>query len=175
MVTSNRTWEEETRKYLTEIRSELNSIEKQLLELMAQRDSLAHEADAYETALQSHLNRTGRQEPSSSESNFKELLVAQKNMKDKLKRIAERENGVIKVGPAANILFNFGLTQSKTRMNTYRVVYALLLEMEKKDKIVKKIAPSTFKLIGSQERLPSTSHVITGKPVYPDNVNYNRV
>jgi hypothetical protein len=173
MATSNRAWEEETRKYLTEVKAELKVVEKKLDELMAKRNVLTHEAEAYETALQSYLNRTGRQKSSTSDTNFKDLLLQQNNMKDRLKRIAERENGVIKVGAAANILFNFGLIHSKSRMNAYRVVYGLIAEMTKED-IFKKIAPSTFRMVGSQERLPTTSpHVIVGKPigVFPHKID----
>ncbi len=115
MVMINHSWEEETRKYLTEIQTELSAVDKQLEEVKAKRDSLAHEASAYELALQSHLKRTGRQEV--MRPNIRELLFNQKNHEERLKRIAEQNNGLIKVSLAADILYNYQLLKSKARMN----------------------------------------------------------
>lgn len=153
MVMTNHSWEEETRKYLAEVQSELNAVEKELAVIQGKRAELAREAKAYETALQSYLKRTGKQD--SIKADWK-LLSQQNNHQERLKRIAERSNGTIKVGSASNLLYNLRLMKSKTRANAYRIVYGLLSDMVDEGKF-KKIAPSTFRLINSKQSslLPS--------------------
>ncbi len=151
MVMSNHLWEEETRKYLTQVKAELNTLDRQLAELQAKRKNLAREVEAYEVALQSYLRRTGRQE--SLKSNIRDILVQQKNHMERLKRIAERNGGIVKVGVATDILYNYGLIKAKTRANTYRIIYGLLSDMTDEGEF-KKIAPSTFRLLGAQQGLP---------------------
>lgn len=153
MVMTNHSWEQETRKYLAEVQSELNKVEKELAVIQGNRAELAREAKAYETALQSYLKRTGKQD--SIKSDWK-LLSQQKNHQERLKRIAERSNGTIKVGSASNHLYNLRLIKSKTRANAYRIVYGLLSDMVDEGQF-KKIGPSMFQLIDSKQSslLPS--------------------
>jgi len=150
MVTSNRTWEEETRKYLTEVKAELINLEKQINELMGKRNSLMHEANAYETALQSRLKRTGKSEMTKSDWN--EQLSKLNSTKERIKKIAEKSDGIIKVGTATDLLFNLGLIRSKSRANAYRVVYGLLQDMSDNGEFIK-VDPGVFRMLDRQQAL----------------------
>jgi len=152
MDTINHAWEEETRRYLADIQTELDSVNKQLEALQTRRDALAHEAEALNTALAIHFRRTGRQE--TAQPSLRELLVNQPNHKERMKRIAERSNGVLKIGQAADILYTFQIMKSKSRMNAYRIVYVLAKGMVDEG-ILEKSGPSEFRLLGTQPTLPS--------------------
>jgi len=154
MVMTNHSWEEETRKYLTEIQTELVDISKRLEELQTKRDNLTHEAEAFSTALATYLHRTGRQE--TIRQDIKELLFSQPNHKERIKRIAEQNNGVLKISSAADILYNYQLMKTKTRMQAYRIVYGLTADMVEEE-IFQKSRPGEFKLVGTQPKLPSVS------------------
>ena len=154
MVIENRAWEEETRKYLAEIQTELADVNKRLEEIQARRDALAHEAEAFRTALAVHLHRTGRE--AAIRPSMREFLINQRNHKERIKRIAEQNNGVLKIGEAADILYTFRIMNTKSRMGAYRIVYALTAEMVGEG-IFKKSAPGVFRLLGTQPTLPSKS------------------
>ena len=141
MVTANHSWDEETRKTLTLIQTELNAALKKYEEAKTKVDRLTKEAEAMELALQIHLQRTGKQD--AIKQNMRELLASQKNHEERIKRIAERNNGVLKVGATTDILFNYGLMKSKSRMNAYRIVYGLMLKMVEEG-IFKKVRPGEF-------------------------------
>ncbi len=141
MVISNHSWEEETRKTLTLIQTELNDAQKEYEEAKTNVDRLTREAEAMELALQIHLRRTGTQDAIAQD--IRELLANQKNHEERIKKIAERNNGVLKVGLATDILCNYGLIKSKSRMNAYRTVYGLMLKMVEEG-IFKKTRPGVF-------------------------------
>ncbi len=124
---SNHTWEEETRKTLTVIQTELHNAEKELEEAREKVGRLLSEENAMEMALQIHLQRTGKHD--AIKQDMRELLTSQKNHEERLKKIAEWNNGVLKVNAATDILFNFKLIKSKSRMNAYRIIYGLMLKM----------------------------------------------
>lgn len=151
MVTVNHVWEEETRKYLAEIRTELVDISKRLEELQAKRDALAHEAEAFNTALAAHLRRTGRERI--IQPDIRELLINQPNHKARIKLIAEQNNGVLKVGEAANILYTYRIIKTKSKMHAYRIVYALTREMVDEGTF-ERSAPGEFRRLGTQSSLP---------------------
>ena len=141
MVMTNHSWDEETRKTLTLIQTELNDAVKEYENAKTKVDRLTREAGAMELALQIHLQRTGKQD--AIKQDMRELLLNQKNHEERIKKIAERNNGVLKVGPAADILYNYGLMKSKSRMNAYRIVYGLMLKMVEEG-IFKKSGPGEF-------------------------------
>jgi len=153
MLTNNHSWEEETRKYLSEAQAERDAIDKQLEALREKAVTLAREIDAYQIALEGHLRRTGRQ-PSIAQS-LGNILASQKNHEERLKIIAEHSGGVMKVGSAADLLFNLRLIKSKSRQHAYRIVYGLILGMVEDGQFVK-TAPATFRLKGSQTSFPGT-------------------
>ena len=141
MVISNHTWEEETRKTLTLIQTELNDAKKDYEEIKVKVDRLSNEAEAMELALQIYLKRSGKQD--AIKQDMRELLVNQKNHKERIIQIAKRNNGVLKVGPAADILYNYRLMKSKSRMNAYRIIYGLMMLMVDEG-IFKKSGPGEF-------------------------------
>ena len=152
MITSNHSWEEATRKELAQIQAELNEAGRQFEEAKAKLEKLSREAEAFELALQSHLRRTGGQE--ALRQDMREILFNQPNHEERLKRIAERNGGLIKVGPTTDILYSYQAIKSKSRMNAYRIVYGLLLKMVEKG-IFKKTGSAEFKLVGAQTKLPA--------------------
>lgn len=151
MTAENHAWEEETRRYLAQIQTELANVDKQLEEIRGRRDALAHEADAFKTALAVHFRRTGRKE--STQLDIREMLVTQRNHKERIKRIAEQNNGRLKVGEAADILYTYKIIRSNSRMAAYRIVYGLVRDMVG-DGIFKKTRPGEFRLLGTQPSLP---------------------
>lgn len=153
MLTNNHSWEEETRKYLSEAQAEKDVVDKKVEELQEKAVVLAREIDAYQIALEGHLRRTGRQ-PSIAQD-LRRVLEIQPNHEERLKRIAERNGGIIKVGSAADLLFNLRLVKSKSRQHAYRIVYGLILRMVEDNQFVK-TAPATFRLKGSQTSFPGT-------------------
>ena len=153
MLTKNHSWEEETRKYLSEAQAEKDVVDKKVEELQEKAVVLAREIDAYQIALEGHLRRTGRQ--SSIAQNLRNILATQKNHEERLIRIAEHNGGVIKVGSATDLLFNLRLVKSQSRQHAYRIVYGLLLGMVEDGQFVK-IAPATFRLKGRQTSFPGT-------------------
>jgi len=151
MTMANHSWEEETRKYLMEIQTELTDINKRLEELQAKRDNLTREAEAFSTTLAVHLRKTGRQE--TLRQDIRELLINQKNHKERIKRIAEQNNGVLKIGLASDIMYNYHIMKTKTRMQAYRIVYGLTANMVEEG-IFQKTRPGEFRLVGTQPKLP---------------------
>ena len=154
MVITNHSWEEETRKYLTDIQTELVDIDKRLEVLQAKRDDLTREAEAFSTALAVHLRKTGR--PETIRQDMKGLLVSQPNHKERIKRIAEQNNGVLKIGLAADILYNYQLMKTKSKMQAYRIIYGLVVNMVEEG-IFQKSSPGEFRLVGTQTELPNVS------------------
>jgi hypothetical protein len=151
MTQENHAWEEETRRYLAQIQTELANVDKQLEEIRGRRDALAHEADAFKTALAVHFRRTGRKE--NAQLDIGKMLLGQRNHNERIKRIAERNNGRLKVGEAADILYTYRFIKSKSRLAAYRIVYGLVKDMVA-DGIFEKTGPGAFRLLGTQPSLP---------------------
>lgn len=143
-MTSNNAWEEETRQTLSVIQSELHEAEQEAQEANEKAVRLTREAEAMKLALEIHLQRTGKGQ--TVEKDMGELLASQKNHRERIKRIAERNNGLLKVSTAANILYNHQLIKSKTPMHAYRIVYGLLINMTEEG-IFQKSAPGVFRLV----------------------------
>ena len=144
MVISNHSWEEETRKTLALIQTELHNAENEYEDAREKLSRLTREAETMELALQIHLQRTGKQV--TVEKDFRNLLADQKNHQERIKRIAERNDGLLKVRTAADILFNYRLIKSKTPMHAYRIVYGLLINMTEEG-IFQKAAAGVFRLV----------------------------
>ncbi len=155
MVTRN-TWEDETRKYLVQIQSELADAIKQREEVTKRADSLADEAQAYELALESYLKRMGRPQANLGQD-LRDILLEQRNHKNRIKVIAERNNGLLKVSVASDMLYNYKIVKSKSRMQAYRIVYGLVIKMVE-DGVFIKSAPAEFRLVGTQSQLTTSTH-----------------
>jgi hypothetical protein len=82
------------------------------------------------------------------------LLASQKNHEERIIRIAEQNNGLLKISAATDILYNYKFIKSKSRINAYRIVYGLMLYMVE-DGIFQKTGPGEFRLIGAQAKLPA--------------------
>jgi hypothetical protein len=150
----NHSWEEETRKYLKEIQTELIDINKKIEELQAKRNNLSSEAEAFSTALSVHLRKTGRQDI--LQEDIKEFLIIQPNHKERIKRIAEQNNGVLKIGLAADVMYSSQIMKTKSRMQAYRIIYGLTKDMVEQG-IFQKSSPGEFRLVGTQPELRNVS------------------
>ena len=148
MPTSNQ-YEEQTKKLLNDTKCELDQIEAQICELQNKRDVLASEAQAYETALQGYRRRIGKSVPARNE--WFELLNG-KPHKEKILVIAQQNGGAVKVGQAADILYQSGLIQSKSRNNAYMVLQRTFSDLVETGEL-QKVAPAEYKLVNTQQSL----------------------
>lgn len=82
-------------------------------EATARVDTLTREVEAYELALSSHLKRTGRAE--NLDQDLRTILSQQQNHKERLKVLAARNNGLIKVSVAADTLYSYQVVKSKSQ------------------------------------------------------------
>ena len=153
MVTNSYSWEEQTRGFIAETKSELNAIETQLQSLLARKECLASELNAYEVALQSRLSKSGKHE---SITNLINTLKAMPNLATRLAAIARNAGGTIRVSDVANMLFVNGLVKTKTPGNAYKMIYSELMELEVDGKF-KRVAPATYRLTDGQVSLPNIS------------------
>jgi hypothetical protein len=152
MVTRS-TWEEETRKYLAQVETELAEAIKQRDEATNRANVLASEAQAYQQAIESHLRRMGRP-PEDLGHDLKTILLEQSNHKNRLKVLAERNNGLLKVSAASDILYNYKIVKSKSRMQAYRIVYGLMMKLVEEGIFVKS-GSAEFILANTQPKLES--------------------
>ena len=153
MTFLNHSWEEETRRELAEVQAELNDAMQSFEEAKTKVERLSREVEAFELTLQSHLRRTGRQETLGK--SLRELLFNQQNHEERLKRIAEQNDGLVKVSLATDILYGYHIIKSKSRINAYRVIYVLLLKMVEEGIFERTSVPAVFRLVGVQTKLPT--------------------
>jgi hypothetical protein len=149
MVMSNNSYEEQTRRLLSEARSELNTIEAQIKELQEKAGRVAEEVGAYETALKGYLTRTGKRE--SIEFDWKKLLAKEKTLTNKLIAIAKQNGGNIRQSQATNILYGNKLTGAKKRATAYAIVQGYLADMAKRG-VFQKVAPGQYQLIDARQK-----------------------
>lgn len=152
MVVNNHSWEEQTRRLLSEAQSELTSLETQIAELHGKQVKLAREIDAYETALRSYLTRMGKQE--SIEADWKKLLAGDKSLKSKLLTIAKQHGGKIGQSQATDILYSNKLIGAKKRATAYAVIQSYFSDMIERG-ILEKVAPGQYQLVDAQQKLPN--------------------
>ncbi len=150
-MTTRNSWEEETRNYLAQVESELADAIRQRDDAIARAKDLADEARAYQQAIESHLKRMGRPADNLGQD-MRAILLEQRNHKDRLKVMAERNNGLIKVSVAADTLYNYKIVKSTSRMKAYRIVYGLMLKLVDEG-IFAKSGSAEFRLVGTQPKL----------------------
>ena len=150
MVMNNHSWEEQTRRLLSEAQSELVGLEKEISELHDRQAKLTKEIDAYETALKGYLMRTGQQEV--AEYDWKKILAHDKYHKDRLVTIAKHNGGKIGQSKATDILFGNKLIGAKKRATAYAMVQGYLTDMTEQG-IFEKLGPGEYELIGAQRSL----------------------
>ena len=147
---NNHSWEEQTRRLLSEAQSELVGLETQISELQDKQVNLAREIDAYEMALKGYLMRTGRKEV--AEYDWKEILADDKYHRDRLLTIAKHSGGKINQSKATDILFGNKLMKAKKRATAYAMVQGYLTDMAEQG-IFKKLNPGEYQLIDAQQSL----------------------
>ena len=145
-MTNNHSLEEGLRKLLADALSELGKLERDKERLDEGITSLKAESQAYETALQGYLRRTGRKPIDES---IWAKMRKDKNHKERLIRLARYNGGIIKVNEASTLLFTKGFIKSKKRANAYQVVQGLLADMTDNG-IFEKASPGQYRLIGNQ-------------------------
>lgn len=150
MVTGNHSYEEQTRRLLSEAQSELRTIESEIAQLEERRTKLALEVDAYDTVLQGYLRRTGKQ--TVAETDWKKLLAKDKTLKDKLITIAKQGGGRISQSQATDILYGNKLVGAKKRATAYAIMQGYLSDMAKRG-IMSKVSPGQYQLVDAQQRL----------------------
>jgi len=144
-MVNNHSLEEGLRKLQAEVLSELGKLESNKQELEESIVSLRTEAQAYETALQGYLKRTGK-------ASISDRIWAQirndKNHKERLIRLARHNGGMIRVNETANLLYTRRIVKSKRYQNVYQIVRGLLVDMTE-DGIFEKAAPGRYRLVGN--------------------------
>ncbi len=154
MVMNNPSYEEQTRRLLSEAQSELGALDAEIAKLQDSRLKLVQEVNAYEIALQGYFRRSGRQV--SAEIDWSRLLNSVPTHKDRLKLIAKQNDGRMRVGQATDILYTKGFIKAKKRSTAYTMVQVMLADMEKKG-IFEKMAPGQYRLVDVQPSLPTVS------------------
>ena len=152
MVINNHSYEEQTRRLLSEAKSELVTMEAQIKELQGKAVILAREVDAYQTALQGFLRRSGKQV--SADVDWRQLLAGATTHKDRIKLIAEHSGGIIKASQATDILYSKGFINSKKRANAYQIVQTNLAKLVD-ERILERVESrkGEYSLIGAQQSL----------------------
>lgn len=150
MTMGNHSYEEQTRRLLSDIISELQLVEAEISKLYEKQTMLTRERDAYQIALDSYLRRTGKHV--STEFDWTKLLANAETHRDRIKLIAERQGGKIKVTHATDILFSKGFIKAKKRSTAYAMVQGMLADMTDTG-IFEKVGPGEYKLIGAQQIL----------------------
>jgi len=156
MVIASQSYEEQTRRLLSEAQSELTTIGRQIHELEEKYQTLKKETDAYETALQGFLRRSGKQQDTGKD--WKTLISWALTHKDRIRLIAENNGGTVKASQATDILYTNGFIKSKKRANAYQIVQNNLIDMVDVH-IFEKIKPGEYRLIKGQPSLISETPI----------------
>ena len=149
MITNNGSWEEQTRRLLSDKLSELNKIKAQVEELQEKEARVKAEAQAYELVLEDYLKGAGRQ--FKIEPDWLKLLENQTH-KQQLLTIAEHSGGRIRVSEATDLLYTKHFIKAAKRATAYIMIQRFLKEMREEGKF-EKIAPGEYRLIGAQQNL----------------------
>jgi Tfp pilus assembly protein PilN len=149
MITNNGSWEEQTRRLLSDKLSELNKIKAQIEELQEKEAKVKAEAQAYELVLEDYLKGAGRQ--FKIEPDWLKLLENQTH-KQQLLTIAEHSGGRIRVSEATDLLYTKHFIKAAKRATAYIMVQRFLKELREEGRF-EKIAPGEYRLIGAQQNL----------------------
>lgn len=153
MVMNNHSYEDQTRRLLTEAQSELNTLDEEIADLQNKRVGVAREVDAYETALQGYLRRIGKQEGA---ENWKSILAVYDIHRDRIEAIAKHSGGKIRVSQVTDILLSNGFIKAKKRSTAYSMIQGYLADMTYAG-VFEKVAPGEYRLVGAQQSLPGVS------------------
>jgi hypothetical protein len=149
MITNNGSWEEQTRRLLSDKLSELNKVKAQVEELQEKEARIKAEVQAYELVLGDYLQGAGRQ--FKIEPDWLKLLENQTH-RQRLLIIAEHSGGRIRVSEATDLLYTKHFIKAAKRATAYTMVQRFLKEMAEEGRL-EKIAPGEYRLIGAQQNL----------------------
>ncbi len=138
MVTGNHSYEEQTRRRLSEARTEEHALEEQIKELQQRSFRKTKEINAYETILEGYMGDT--------QLNWRTLLQALTH-KDKLITIAKENGGLIRQSQATDIIYSNKLTDAKKRATVYQMVKNSL-DMLVDSRIFEQVGPGEYRLVG---------------------------
>ena len=149
MVTGNYSWEEQTRRLLSEAQTEKNETDAALKELQEKSNELDGEIEAFKIALGAFLTRTGRQH--STQVDWVALLKPLTHI-EKIVVIAKENGGLVRQGQATDIIFNNRLSSAPKRATVYQIVKNGLDDLMAAGRL-EKVSPGEYRLIGSQPKL----------------------
>lgn len=130
-------FEQQLRKLISETQDELNKIETQIKLMENQRVSLVEELHSYEQTLRGYLRRTTGEKEEIQSVDWGELLKNCHSHKERLIKIAEQNNGELKLSSAVDIIYNGKFIKSKSRANAYIQIYSIMVEMIDKGELEK--------------------------------------
>ena len=146
MILNSQSYEEQTRGFLIRAKDELNVVNEKIRGLEKEREALNKEVEAYETALENYLRRTGK--PSEPQSNQLEALRGRSH-REQLEIIARMNNGRLKVAKAVDLLLQQGLIKTQKRSTAYVMVQKNVSNMVA-DGTLMKVIPGEYRLTGAQ-------------------------
>ena len=149
MITNNGSWEERTRRLLSDKLSELNKVKTLVQQLQEKEARIQAEVHAYELVLGDYLQGEGRQ--FKTEPDWPKLLENQTH-KQRLLIIAEHSGGRMKVSEATDLLYTKHFIKAAKRATAYTMVQRFLKELREEGRF-EKIAPGEYRLIGAQQNL----------------------
>lgn len=149
VIGNGSSWEEQTRRFLSDTLSDLKKVETQISELEEKRGKLSEEAKAWEMALEGYLKRTGRRMDITPE--WHKMLIAQTH-KERLVTIAKNSDGKVKASEATDILYTKGFIKAQKRSTAYSMVQRYLIELAEEGTL-EKVAPGEYRLVGAQQTL----------------------
>lgn len=119
MVTNNHSFEEQIRRILAEVQSQLKSAQTERDKWATRAVELAGVAGAYEKVLQHQAARQGKAD--TDDSIWKELLRGL-NHREQILVIAEKKEGEVRKADATDILYTLGFIKAKSRAVAYNIV-----------------------------------------------------
>ncbi len=153
MVMSNYSWEEQTRRLLSDAQTEKIELDAKLKELEEKSAEIDAEIDAFKIALGAYLTRTGKQQ--NTQTDWVTLLNG-KSLKEKLIAIATQNGGLLKQSQATDIIFSNKLTTAAKRTTVYQMVKNTI-ELLISDNVFIKLNPGEYRLVGVQPKLVETT------------------
>jgi len=144
-MANNHIFEEQLRKLISETQDELNKIDEQLQSLEKQRLELVEELHSYEHSLRGYLRRSGKEKEEEALPNWEKLLKNRKTHKQRLITIAQHSGGELRLSPVVDILYNGKYIKSKSRANAYVQLYNVIMNMIDKGEL-EKIGRARYKL-----------------------------
>jgi hypothetical protein len=133
-MTTNDSYELETRHHLEEAKTKIVEIESKIKELQTDSGKLRSVISAYETILQNVNKDPKANAPTSVDWN---TLLRHKTNRDKVISYAQNTNGKIIMNDLVDVLFDNQLINSQKKINVYIIVNGVINELIKEGKASK--------------------------------------